>query len=134
MTLCTNISTLWIDTFGQPKHLVQDGETGMRGRSVADWADANRLQLVFKPPGSKAWIAESHQSILRKTAHTTELQLQKEGIYAPIGQTIAARAPLGPGATLQRCGSGADCAAIAGGTRGQGQPRGGEATCQETAT
>jgi len=89
MSLCNAISTMWISLWGPMQVMVQDGETGMRGRAVADFADANHFQLKFKPPGSKAWIAESHQSILRKTAHTTELQLQKEGIFATIEQVIA---------------------------------------------
>ena len=61
--------------------LVQDGESGMKGRAVADWAEANRIQLKYRPPGSKAWIAERHQQIQRKTFHSTEGQIQKEGIY-----------------------------------------------------
>eukprot|EP00959_Pyramimonas_sp_CCMP1952_P093886 1964154-Pyramimonas_sp.AAC.1 len=61
----------------------------MKGRAVADWAEANRIQLKYRPPGAKAWIAERRQQILRKSLHTTEDQMKKEGIFAPIEQTLA---------------------------------------------
>ncbi len=89
ITLCTRISELWLTVHGPMRTLVQDGESGMKGRAVADWAEANRIQLKYRPPGSKAWIAERHQQIQRKTFHSIEGQMQKEGIYAPVEQTLA---------------------------------------------
>ena len=74
---------------GPMKVLVVDGEQGLRGRAASDWAEANSVELKFKAPQQKAWIAERHQEILRHTAHTVESQLVKEGISIPFEQVLA---------------------------------------------
>ena len=71
------------------KLLVLDGETAMRGQAASDWAEANSVELKFKAPDQKAWTAERHQELLRQSCHTTESQLQKEGIHLPFEQVLA---------------------------------------------
>ncbi len=48
--LCNFISRCWVAVHTPMKLLVQDGETGMRTRSVADWASTCHIDLKFKPP------------------------------------------------------------------------------------
>ena len=53
ISLCTKISTMWITHHGPMTVLVQDGESAMKGRSVADWAEANRTKLKYV---STTWV------------------------------------------------------------------------------
>ncbi len=84
----TAISRIWISIYGPMETLVMDEETGMRGRCVMDWAEANTVGLKYKAPRQKAWIVERHNELIRHGLHTTETQMIKEGIVAPFEQVV----------------------------------------------
>ena len=41
-----------------------DGEIGMRGEDVDDWAMYNKIRLKYKAPHQKAWLVERHMFLL----------------------------------------------------------------------
>ena len=74
------ISETWVWMFGPMSVLVLDEETGMRGQHAFDWALANRIELKFKAPNQKAWIAERGNELIRQALHKTESQMLKEDL------------------------------------------------------
>ena len=60
---CMTLS--WVNAFGAMKTLTLDGETGMRGKDVDDWAMYNQITLKYKAPHQKAWLVERHNALIR---------------------------------------------------------------------
>ena len=59
---------------GPPKTLTLDGESGMRGKDVDDWAIENQTTLKFKAPHQKAWLVERHDALIRTALQGAETQ------------------------------------------------------------
>ena len=74
-TLMTAISRIWISIYGPMETLVMDEETGMRGRCVMDWAEANTVGLKYKAPRQKAWIVERHNELIRHGLHLSLIHI-----------------------------------------------------------
>ena len=66
------ISGSWIDVFGPMKVLTLDGETGMRGKEVDDFAMYNQTTMKYKSPHQKAWLVERHNALIRSALHRAE--------------------------------------------------------------
>eukprot|EP00971_Amphidinium_carterae_P149201 2958405-Amphidinium_carterae.3 len=65
--------------FGSPEVITMDGERGLHSLYVADWAEANNVQMRFRAPHQHAWIVERHNAVLRTSLHRMESQCQDEG-------------------------------------------------------
>ena len=60
--------------------LTLDGETGMRGKDVDDWAMYNQITLKYKAPHQKAWLVERHNALIRAALQRAEAQVIKESL------------------------------------------------------
>ena len=89
IALLSAITQHWVSIFGPMRVLTLDGETAMRTRTAADWADVHHIELNFKAPHQKAWVVERHNELVRDALHKTESQLIKEGITIPFEQVLA---------------------------------------------
>ena len=87
--LLTAMTVHWIQPFGPPTMLVWDGESGITSEAAGTWADRWNIDLVIRPPGKKAWLAERHHEILRSQLHHLQSQLQAENASVPFAAVLA---------------------------------------------
>lgn len=52
------ISLAWVQVFGGMATFILDGEIGMKGREVDDWARYNQVTVRHKAPHQEAWLVE----------------------------------------------------------------------------
>ena len=78
--LLDGISLAWVNVFGGMQTLTLDGETGMRGKDVDDWAMYNQITLKYKAPHQKAWLVERHNALIRAALQRAECQVIKESL------------------------------------------------------
>ena len=76
--LLDGISLAWVNVFGGMQTLTLDGEIGMRGKDVDDWAMYNQVTLKYKAPHQKAWLVERHNALIRAALQRAEAQVIKE--------------------------------------------------------
>ena len=70
--LLNKISLACVDVFGGMNTLTLDGETGMRGKDVDDWATYNEITLKYKAPHQKAWLVKRHNALTKATLQRAE--------------------------------------------------------------
>ena len=80
------ISGSWIDVFGNMKVLTLDGETGMKGKDVDDWAMYSQTTMRYKAPHQKAWLVERHNALIRNALQKAESQVIKESLCITSGR------------------------------------------------
>ena len=78
--LLSAISSSWVSIFGNMQVLTLDGEIGMRGKDVDDWAMYNQVTLKYKAPHQKAWLVERHNALIRSALQRAETQVTKESL------------------------------------------------------
>ena len=79
------ISNGWVGVFGNMLTLTLDGESGMKGKEVDDWAMYNQITMTYKSPRQKAWLVERHNALIRSALHRAETQVIKESLCVSFG-------------------------------------------------
>ena len=74
------ISLAWVNVFGGMETLTLDGEIGMRGKDVDDWAMHNQIILKCKAPHQKAWLVERQNALIRAGLRRAEAQVIQESL------------------------------------------------------
>lgn len=74
------ISIAWGNVFGNMQTLTLDGETGMRGKEVDDYATCSQISMKYMPPYQNALLVERHNALIRSALQRAEAQVIKESL------------------------------------------------------
>lgn len=75
------ISLAWVNVFGGMGTLTLDGEIGMGGEEVDDWAMYGQMAMKHKSRHQKAWLVERHDVSIRSASHRAGPQVIKESFW-----------------------------------------------------
>ena len=74
---------------GDMQTLTLDGETGMNGKEVDDWAMYNQIPMKYKSPRQKAWLVERHNASIRFVLQRVATQVIKESLWVNFNTMFA---------------------------------------------
>jgi len=83
------IDKTWLRHFGPFKVLVIDGEKGIDSIATKEWLQRHGIELRIRAKGQHARMIERRGAILRHCMHTTEEQLEKEGITVTFDELLS---------------------------------------------
>ena len=76
--LLRRISLVWVNVFGGIGVFTCDGEIGMRGKAVGDWAMCDQFAIKDKAPHQTGWLVEGHNALIRSALQRAEAQAINE--------------------------------------------------------
>ena len=88
-TLLAAIDRSWIQLFGAMEKLIVDGEGGMASEFFKTEMRRRGVEVDPRAPRQHARFIERRGAILRHALHTTEEQLEREGIFAQFDSMLA---------------------------------------------
>ena len=80
--LLERITLAWVDVFGGVETRILDGEAGMMGKEVDDWAVYSQIAMMYNVPHQQAWLVERHDALIRAALQRVESQVIKQSVCA----------------------------------------------------